>query len=132
MSFDSQELYNLQKLSDAVGGYFSPVGQPIQDVYNPQPTQAPTADPNAAKSAALEGKGRDWINRTYGNLAPKQQGDASRAYYDNLMYNPEAARLIGEELEAAAKRNESYNGSRLGTMISRLTADGKWKDTWGY
>lgn len=44
--FDSVELYNLQQFSDAVGGYFSPMGQSLQQTYNPQPAQqTPAANP---------------------------------------------------------------------------------------
>jgi hypothetical protein len=46
--FDSKALAELQQFSDAVGGYFSPTGQPLQDTYNPQPpAPAAQANPNA-------------------------------------------------------------------------------------
>lgn len=54
--FDSVELYNLQQFSDAVGGYFSPMGQSLQQTYNPQPAAAAPANPQAGNLAMA----REW------------------------------------------------------------------------
>lgn len=100
--FDSVELYNLQQFSDAVGGYFSPMGQSLQQTYNPQPAQqAPAANPQ---------QGNIDLARQYMSMLSPIEGNGNS--------------LSQMQVNAARQRMLGFDDARMADIGAMIAANG--------
>lgn len=118
--FDSQELAKLQQFSDAIGGYFSPIDQPLQQTYNPQPA-APAEDPAKKARQANIDAARQWAASIVSQPKGGQSYDANAVRMRLNSLDDDRLAALGAHIEgmggvSAAIRDAWRAGQPFGLM----------------
>lgn len=121
--FDSQELWNLQQFSDAIGGYFSPKDAPLAETYKPAQAQQ-----QAAPAAAGPQQARDFV-RYMMDTAPARDQDYMRRIGSSWLRrgNDDAdLQALARAVADAGGSGGAYDVQAVNTAFNRLTGNNIW------